>query len=272
MTLKNVGNENKPSMGVLHFNNVENKFQLTRIKPSEELAYFVKHYWIIRWDLTDSGPYLQEVVPNPCVNLVFEKNKSAIFGIKLGKSTHLLKGRGIVCGVKFKPGGFYPFYKQPISSLTNSSITLEEVFNVNANHLERQMVTNITDEDLVKQVERFLSTRLPLPDVQVTLINKIIDVIHADREIIKVDNICQKFCMNKRQLQRLFQDYVGVSPKWVIKLYRLQQAAEMIDQENIKNLTELGLDLGYYDQAHFIKDFKSFIGKTPLQYSKSIKK
>src|SRR5690625_218803 len=154
----------RSSMGVLNLNNSEHKFNLTRISPSEGIDYFVKHYWIIRWDLTGRKPYLQEVIPNPCVNLVFEKNRSAIFGIKQSKSVHLLEGKGLVIGVKFKPGGFYPFYEQSVSSLTNSCVNFEKVFGVHDHEIENKILSQPNNERLVKQVEHFLKPRLPKQD------------------------------------------------------------------------------------------------------------
>ncbi|MOA57975.1 DNA-binding transcriptional activator FeaR [compost metagenome] len=73
--------------------------------------------------------------------------------------------------------------------------------------------------------------------------------------------------MNKRKLQRLFSQYVGVSPKWVLKLYRLQNAAEAMETGSERDWIKLSQDLGYYDQSHFIRDFKAMIGRTPDEYA-----
>ncbi len=71
-----------------------------------------------------------------------------------------------------------------------------------------------------------------------------------------------------RALQRLFSRYVGVSPKWVIRRFRLQEAAEQLTRGNIVDWSRLALDLGYFDQAHFINDFRSLIGMSPTEYAK----
>ena len=72
--------------------------------------------------------------------------------------------------------------------------------------------------------------------------------------------------MSPRTMQRLFRRYVGVSPKWVLQRYRLHEAAERIAAGE-QDLARLGLDLGYFDQAHFIKDFKSLVGRSPAEYA-----
>ena len=70
----------KPSLGIMNLQQGEQKFQLSRHIPSEDLAYFIRHYWIVRWDLTNQEPYLQHVIPNPCVNLLVEPGRTAIYG------------------------------------------------------------------------------------------------------------------------------------------------------------------------------------------------
>jgi AraC-like DNA-binding protein len=74
--------------------------------------------------------------------------------------------------------------------------------------------------------------------------------------------------MNKRTLQRLFAKYVGVSPKWVIQRYRLHEAAEQLAAGSSIGQAALAADLGYSDQAHFVRDFKSVVGMTPLAYAR----
>jgi len=118
------------------------------------------------------------------------------------------------------------------------------------------------------QTRRLLS--LPERDENVAAINRIIDRIIADRAITKVDDIVYRLNLNKRALQRTFHEYVGVSPKWVIKRYRLHEAAEQLAAGDGVDWPRLALDLGYFDQAHFIKDFKAIVGTSPAEYAKNI--
>jgi len=76
--------------------------------------------------------------------------------------------------------------------------------------------------------------------------------------------------INKRALQRLFQQYVGVPPKWAIQRYRLQEVAGKLNSGVVIDWAKLAVDLGYFDQAHLIKDFKMLVGKTPTEYVKQI--
>ncbi|WP_341280605.1 helix-turn-helix domain-containing protein [Paenibacillus sp. FSL H8-0537] len=257
----------RPSMGLLHLQEGEKNFQLTRYAPSEDIAFFVKHFWIVSWDLSEQKQYLQEVVPNPCVNLVIQQGRSGIFGAAKQKYSYLVEGKGCVFGAKFRPGGFYPFMQQPVSSLADRPLDIREIFDVDGPAMEELLLSQEGEAAMVELAERFIKPKLPVQDESVTLINQMVDWIMSQRDVTKVDQLCAAFHINKRTLQRLFDQYVGVSPKWVIQLYRLQNAAETLDRSPSHDWTQLALELGYHDQSHFIKDFKAVIGVTPEQYA-----
>jgi AraC-like DNA-binding protein len=253
--------------GILNFKAGGKKFQLSRHLPAADLSFFIEHYWIVSWDLRGQEPYVQEILPYPCVHVVFEKDQSRVFGVEQGKFTRLLENKGRVLGIKFKPGGFYPFVKAPISQFTNASIDFCAVFGVDCAALEDTLLSQDDENEMVKQVEIFLHERLPEQDKNVLVINEIVDYIIAHREITKVDDVVYQFNLNKRTLQRLFRQYVGVSPKWVIKRYRLHEVAERLADSEVVDWPKMVLELGYSDQAHFIKDFKTIVGKTPTEYA-----
>lgn len=98
------------------------------------------------------------------------------------------------------------------------------------------------------------------------VINRIVDRIIADREITRVEDIVSRFDLGKRTLQRIFRRYVGVSPKWVIRRYRLIEAAGRLANGKAANWSAMALNLGYFDQAHFINDFKALVGTSPAEY------
>ncbi|MCY9661488.1 helix-turn-helix domain-containing protein [Paenibacillus chondroitinus] len=258
----------KPSLGIMNLQQTARKFQLSRVAPSEDLAFFIRHYWIIRWDLRGQEPYTQHVIPNPCVNLVVEPDRTAIYGPGKEKYGHYLEGHGCVFGVKFKPGGFYPFFKRPVSAMQEGPLGVQSVFDTDPRRLETDMFAQTDESQMVALIERMIRPKLPEQDAQVAFINEIIDYINEQPDITKVDSLCEHFHVNKRTLQRLFDHYVGVTPKWVIKLARIQNAAEMTDVSVRPNWSKLSMDLGYHDQSHFIKDFKSIIGQTPDEYAR----
>lgn len=257
-----------PDKGILNIRAARKHYQLARYAPSPDLAVFVRHYWIVRWDLRGKEPFRQEILQNPCVNLVFEKGKSKIYGIHRGKSQHLLAGRGDVLGVLFQPGGFWPFYRQPVSRLTDRSVDCRELFGKDAEAAERDILSANGDQEMVALAERFLRKLMPERDERVGLVGRIVNGMMADRDIVKVDDAVRKFDINKRALQRLFNEYVGVSPKWVIRRSRIHEAALRAADGETPDWAKLAVELGYFDQAHLIKDFKTVIGCSPEQYAR----
>jgi AraC-like DNA-binding protein len=246
------------------------KFQRSRHLPAQDLAFFVGYYWIVKWDLRGQGSYLCETLPQPCIHLVFEKNQSRIVGIVSGRFSYLLENTGLLFGVSFKPGAFFPFLKVPVSVLTDTSISLFDAFGMEYVALEETILSQENEAGMIALVEQFLREKLPERDEHVVVINQVVDRIIVDREITRVDHLVNHFHISKRTLQRLFREYVGVSPKWVINRYRLQEAAERVAESEAVDWSKLALDLGYFDQAHFINDFKLIIGKTPAEYVKHV--
>lgn len=261
-------NSQMPAMGVLKLQETQSKSQLTRHAPSPDLAFFVKHYWIIHWDLTGQAPHLQHVVPNPCVNLVIDRGKSGIFGPGQRKFSYQLQGKGSVFGVKFKPGAFYPFLHKPVSRLMERPLAVQDLFGGDDRTRENEFLSLPDDALNIARAESMIRSRLPEQDETVELLGCIMDRMQNDHELTRVDDVCRAFGVHIRKLQRLFDQYVGVSPKWVLMLFRLQNAAATIDNGGIVNFTRLAADLGYYDQSHFIKDFRTVIGETPEDYAR----
>ncbi|MCB0496513.1 MAG: AraC family transcriptional regulator [Cyclobacteriaceae bacterium] len=261
----------EPSRGLLNKSEGENHFQLSRFEPTTSLAGFVEHYWIVRWDLSGKNPYEQEVLAHPSVHLVFEKSKTRIWGVVTGKFTRVIKDKGCVLGIKFKPGGFYPFYKNDISSFSDSMLPFHLAFNDDLTKLEGKILQPTDEKEMIELAEQFLLRNLPEPDPNVDKVNEIMEFVKKDSEILKVDDLVERFKYSKRTLQRLFKHYVGVSPKWVIMRYRLHDVAERIAAKPVTNWAALALEAGYFDQAHFIRDFKSIVGKTPAEYAEGLK-
>jgi AraC-like DNA-binding protein len=256
--------------GLLNPTLATTKFHLSRHAPTADIGYFVLRYWIISWDLRNQAPHVQELIPHPCVNVVFEQHRAAVYGVTHRRSAHRLDGAGRVFGIKFKPGGFRPFVRRPVSSFTNTAISLMDGFGVDCRPVETAIAALDDPAATIARAEQFLHEHLPDPDPRVELVNGIVAQIGADRTIVTVDQVAQQFKVHKRTLQRLFREYVGVSPKWVIKLYRLHEAAEQVAAGVPVAWSNLALELGYFDQAHFINDFKRIVGSTPADYAKRL--
>lgn len=256
--------------GIVHAAAGLEKFALSRFEPAPRWKRFIDHYWIVRWDLPDGMSHTQRVLSYPNVHLAFEQDdrgrRALVYGIPKRPFVRELRGSGRVLGIRFRAGGFHPFWRKDVALLTGETVPAREIFGVEADGWLHAILDAGDDAAMAEAAEAALSPRCPAKDERSELAARIVQEVMEDRTIIKVEQLSERTGMSVRQLQRLFRKYVGVSPKWVIKRFRLQEAAERIEQDASTSWTELAIQLGYFDQAHFIKDFKSVLGQSPAAY------
>ncbi len=258
-----------PPRGILHGRVEPAAPGYGRYWPGEILALFVEHFWTVSWDVAE--PKIAEVLPHPSVHLVLEAGGSRVAGVPKGRFTTRLEGKGRVLGTKFRPGGFRPFLGAPISSLSGRTFPLTEIFGPAAEDLEDRALAFADPVGAFEVVQEFLEGMRPQPDPESELAARIAERVATDRQITRVEHVAEAFGLGTRTLQRLFSEYVGVSPKWIIQRYRLHEAAERIATGSPIDWPDLALELGYADQAHFIRDFRRLVGKSPAEYSKGLK-
>ena len=257
-----------PHNGLLHFRAMTPLPGYWRYFASPDLAPYVEHYWTIEWDLPE--PVLRETLPYPSAHIVLEPGSAHLGGVHTRKFSRLLEGKSRVLGVKFRPGGLRPFIAQPVAELTDRVFELTAVFGDGAKNLDRRVLAHADHHAAIAVVEMFLRDLRPRADANVALVANIAARIADDRELRRVEQLVAEFGLGTRKLQRLFNEYVGVSPKWMIGRYRLQEAAERMAGATDPDWAQTALELGYTDQAHFIRDFKKLIGKSPADYYRSL--
>jgi AraC-like DNA-binding protein len=242
-----------------------------RIAAPMRLRGLIEHFWIVRWTLPDGAMQVQESLPHPNVHVVVEEGEAHITGPHTARFVRELKGSSGVFGIKFTAGGFYPFYGKPIATLANRTIPLSNLFS-DADAFAREIQSCKSDRTRMRIAVRYFERHRPTHDATVEQARTIVASIAGDREIISVAELAARSGLNVRALQRLFKQYVGVSPKWVINRYRLHEAVERLKAGKTVDWTQTALELGYFDQAHFIRDFKKLVGKTPAEFSKGARK
>lgn len=257
--------EGKPR-GVLH-QRLAGVLEHQRHAPTQALAPFVEHYWRVRWDLHGHPPQTQETLPHPNVQLVLEAGQSRIYGVHSGRFVRVLEGRGTVFGVKFRVGGFLPFLRRPVATLADSSLVITAVL-PGAAALEKEVLAADSMDAMAAIADRHLLAHLPPPDPQVARVGALVARVAADPALCSVQTLAAEAGITARTLQRLFGQYVGVAPKWVINRYRLHEAIERLQAGRTVAWAELALALGYFDQAHFIRDFTHLVGSPPGEYAR----
>jgi AraC-like DNA-binding protein len=254
--------------GVLKTGASAGPFEYVRSFPSSDLAPFVEHYWTVRWDLRGAPPHIAETLPHPSVHLVIERGHPEIPRIITGRFTRELKGRGRVFGIKFRPAAFQPFLGTDVAILTKSGWRLRRLYGAEGDAYRRQILAEPEEPACVRIAEAFLRARLPELDPDTTRVRDMVERMATDRTLLRVEQVASVLGVDARSLQRLFRKYVGLSPKWVLQRYRLQEAAELLAQ-GPRDLAKLALELGYFDQAHFSRDFRRFVGRSPGSYARA---
>ena len=178
-----------------------------------------------------------------------------------------LSGRGKALGVRFRPGCFRPFWRAPISQLSDRVVPAVRVFGPLAEKTRQEIMCAGSDADMTSQAESMLFSALPDRDPVAEQAADLVALITSSPSLRRVDELSAAAGWSVRSLQRLFADYVGVSPKWVMRRARLHEAAERADSGEVVDWAALAFDLGYADQAHLTREFTATIGEPPTRYA-----
>ncbi|WBP87465.1 AraC family transcriptional regulator [Kitasatospora cathayae] len=251
--------------GVLHPARAAELISVERLAPAAAVARFVEFYWLVRWDLTGHPPYEQKVLAHPNVHLVFEAPRALVYGVDRSLFVRRLEGAGHVLGVKFRPGAFRPLAGHPVSDLADRTVPAAEYFGPETDRINAR----ILDAPDAELVDDFLRPRLPAPDPVAEEVAAMVERITGSPDLCRVDESARELGVTVRSLQRLFAEYVGASPKWVLRRARLHEAAERAAAEGKLDLAALAAELGYADQAHLTRDFTAAVGISPARYASS---
>jgi AraC-like DNA-binding protein len=261
--------------GILRPAETAERADLRRDAPvSEGLRPFVERYWSVRWDLTGRPPFRSEVLSHPSVNVSVESGTDPRFGFAMpavlvhGVVTRRfsvdLTGAGRVTAVKFRPGGF-PALTGALPG-RNTVERLDDQLAIPAARLLADVLAPEDDDDRAAALDAALAPLATEPPEAYLDLLGLVGAMISDRELVRVDQVAALGGLSVRSLQRLFAGYVGVSPKAVLARYRLQDAAAAIDAGEVDDLAGLAVSLGWFDQAHFSRDFRAVVGVTPSAY------
>ena len=166
--------------------------------------------------------------------------------------------------VFFKEAGASPFFRQPFHELFRESVSLDNfMLRSELLFLEEQLAEVKTDDKRISAVERFLIARMKTiePD---KLVLAALALIHKSKGNIRISELMDQLHISQSPLEKRFRQVVGTSPKKFASIVRLKNVVQQYNSKS--SLTGLGYEAGFYDQAHFIKEFKSFTGDTPEKF------
>jgi AraC-like DNA-binding protein len=246
--------------------------------PAANLAGLIDCYWTLE-DAPDNVATKQTIVPDGRMEMIFHLGDP--YRQYLPDGTSLIQPRSFVIGqltrpltieptgmtnifsVRFQHEGFLPWSTRPLKDLENRAVALEELFGENGLTLEQQINAAPATGQRIALIEEFLSERIASID---KIVGMAVDTILGTNGQISVKDICTPLPIDRRQLERRFSASVGLSPKQLGKIIRLQSVTKKILDGNFSSFTELAYEGDYYDQAHFIRDFKEFTGYTPGEF------
>ena len=168
--------------------------------------------------------------------------------------------------VYFTEIGFTHFASHPANELFNLSLSLDEIFDKNSIlEVEEKLAIANTDKLRIKIVEQFLASQLK--DIQIDkLIVEAVKLIYQSKGTIRVKELNEKLFISQSPFEKRFRKVVGTTPKKLTSIVRFNAVLDNLNET--KTLTEICYEHNFFDQAHFIKDFKQFTGDTPQNFKR----
>ena len=251
--------------------------------PTEALQPFVDCYWLLEGEPQPTNqPVREKVLPHAHPEMVFVYGNTfkASFGDdaprrmprnfivgQLDKFINLeTTGTTGALGVKFKPDGLYQLLQLPMTAFTNRSLILTEVLGESAVTLTGQIMAADSTLTRIALVESFLMQRVPSKPNALPYIPKAVNKIMGSGGSVSVGELTDEFGVSERQMERKFLERVGVTPKLLARIARINHVFKLLRLHPHFSWLDVIYTCGYFDQAHFIRDFKNLAGETPTQF------
>ena len=215
------------------------------------------------------------VLPDACVEIFLNYTcspvaiidrqlyKRSIVSFRMNRyvDVQMRKGSGCVA-VCFYPGMAAHFFKFPMGELANTTTALSELWNEQAEELEDQLAQCCSSLMRVNILQHFLIAQLS-KSKRDTIVGQCLRQIQYTHERLSVGQVNNYSGLSQRQLSRKFQQELGMSPKEYLRVSRFICSLKHLNNYPLSSLTEVAHQSGYYDQAHFIRDYREFTGYTP---------
>jgi len=217
------------------------------------------------------------VLPDTCVELFVnytstpiaiigdELHKHSIISFRMSRPMDIQMRKGAGClAICFYPGMAYKFFHLPMQMLTDTNAALSDVWNKLAEEIEDKLASARNNDTRVFIVQNYLLRQLSRGknDLQVAYC---LQQVQNTTSLVSVSKLSNDTGISQRHLSRKFQQYIGLSPKEYLRVYRFIQSLTHIKKHPVLSLTEIAYKSGYYDQAHFNRDYKTYTGCTPAE-------
>ncbi|MPT35525.1 MAG: AraC family transcriptional regulator [Flavobacterium sp.] len=249
--------------------------------PTSELRELIKCYWILE-SPEEATPERQTIVPDGCMEMIFHYGD--LYRQYLADGSSMLQPRCFVIGqltqpleiestgitgifsVRFHPDGFLPFANIPIREMENTAVSLEQLFGEDGLEIEQKIRNASSATERIQHIETFLRNQLTDTRTIDRIIKTTVETILTANGQLSIEAVSKQTNVNRRQLERKFATAIGLSPKQLSKIVRLQATLKRLLSKQLTSLTALAYENEYYDQAHFSNDFKELTGFTPKEF------
>jgi AraC-like DNA-binding protein len=171
-----------------------------------------------------------------------------------------------VMGIHFRPGGAFPFFKLPADELHNLHVSLEDLWGSEAGLLRQRLLEAATPEKKFQVLEACLMARTSRPLERHRAVNFALGLFRNIHAAPAIADVSDQIGISSRRFIQLFSSEVGLTPKLFCRVRRFQRVLEKIRTGAEFDWVDLAASCGYFDQAHFIHDFKAFSGINPTTY------
>lgn len=250
-------------------------------QPNSELTEFVKCYWTLEGE-KESTPQRNTIVPDGTMKLIFHYGDTYKYHPNNGESIilpkcfligqltkpYVVEPIGITGSfvVRFHPNGFVPLSTIPIKEMENMAVPLDKLFGKDGEEIGESILKANSTSERINIIEAFLLKRLTDKQTIDNIVKSTIETILNANGQFSVNEHSLQNNINRRQLTRKFSSIIGLSPKQLSKTIRIQAALKSLLTKDVDKLTDLAYENEYFDQAHFIKEFKEFTGLTPKEF------
>ena len=237
-----------------------------RIPAPPELEDLIRWFWIPRWHLAPGRTSRQELLPFPASNLVVQPDGVTLSGPSTRSSFRDLRGTGWAVGALLRPAAAVQLHPDP-GAVRDAEVQFT------APELHAAVVAAMGHDGgassrtrAASAFSRWAAGRLAAPDRPGRLANAMEEAIATDRGIVRVEHVAERLGTSTRGVQRLARSHVGLPPLAIIRRYRLQEAAARLREDASVVIADVAAELGYADQAHLSRDFRTVLGLTPRDY------
>ncbi|MEQ1643800.1 MAG: helix-turn-helix domain-containing protein [Pyrinomonadaceae bacterium] len=252
------------------------------VQPSPLLASYIKCYWALSIDALEAIAEPETVLPDGTLEIVFNlADRFRRFhcngqielqprAIVVGQMRRFVKiqptGAVDLFGVRFHTAGAYHFFKCGLNELTEKIVELDAIVGAGDRSLEDRIRSAATTADRIAIIESVLLDSIKAPNSNEGVVEAVKVHIVRNDGVVLIHKTAREFGVSQRQLERHFQQMVGVSPKFYSRIIRLQSIIAATEFQRSDDLSGLALRFGFYDQPHFVREFTEFVGKSPTAY------